>query len=79
MRDIANCAPILLDDEQVRRYVADGFIAFDTGLEPAFHDAVAAELAVSMNEVLAVAGGPPAAPDSRCSPTSWTRPPWTAR
>ena len=50
MGDIANCAPILLDDEQVRRYVADGFIAFDTGLEPAFHDAVAAELAVSMNE-----------------------------
>ena len=50
MGDIANCAPILLDDEQVRRYVADGFLAFDTGLEPAFHDAVAAELAVSMNE-----------------------------
>ena len=50
MGDIANNAPILLDDEQVRRYVADGFLAFDTGLEPAFHDAVAAELAVSMNE-----------------------------
>ena len=50
MGDIANCTPILLDDEQVRRYVADGFLAFDTGLEPAFHDAVAAELAVSMNE-----------------------------
>ena len=42
--------PILLGDEQVRRYVADGFLAFDTGLDSAFHDAVAAELAVGMNE-----------------------------
>ena len=42
--------PILLGDEQVRRYVADGFLAFDTGLDSDFHDEVAAELAVSMNE-----------------------------
>ena len=48
--------PFLLADEQVRRYVADGFLAFDTGLEPAFHDAVAAELAVSMNEGSALLG-----------------------
>ncbi|MDE0177911.1 MAG: phytanoyl-CoA dioxygenase family protein [Gammaproteobacteria bacterium] len=48
--------PILLGDEQVRRYVADGFLAFDTGLEPGFHDAVAAELAVSMNEGSALLG-----------------------
>ena len=42
--------PHLLGDEQVRRYVADGFLAFDTGLDPAFHDAVAAEVHVGMNE-----------------------------
>ena len=42
--------PGLLGDKQVRRYVADGFLAFDTGLDPDFHDAVAAELRVSMNE-----------------------------
>ena len=45
-----NRDPILLGDEQVRRYVADGFLAFDTGLGADFHDAVAAELRVSMNE-----------------------------
>ena len=48
--------PILLGDEQVRRYVADGFLAFDTGLDSGFHDAVAAELAVSMNEGSALLG-----------------------
>ncbi len=47
---IVSVDPILLGDEQVRRYVADGFLSFDTGLEPSFHDAVAAELRVSMNE-----------------------------
>lgn len=45
-----NPEPILLGDEQVRRYVADGFLAFDTGLDSDFHDAVADELRVSMNE-----------------------------
>ena len=42
--------PILLGDEQVRRYVADGFLAFDTGLDEGFHDAVVAELRIGMNE-----------------------------
>ena len=41
-------APILLDDEQVRRYVADGFVTFDTGLPADFHAAVTDELRVSM-------------------------------
>ena len=39
---------ILLDDEQVRRYVADGFVTFDTGLPADFHAAVTDELRVSM-------------------------------
>ena len=47
---------ILLGDEQVRRYVADGFLAFDTGLDSAFHDAVADELSISMNEGSALLG-----------------------
>ena len=40
--------PILLDDDQVRRYVADGFVTFDTGLPADFHAAVTDELRVSM-------------------------------
>ena len=41
---------ILLGDEQVRRYVADGFLAFDTGLDAGFHAAVTDELRVSMKQ-----------------------------
>ena len=47
---------VLLGDEQVRRYVADGFLAFDTALDADFHDAVAAELEVAMNEGTALLG-----------------------
>ncbi|MYE14656.1 MAG: phytanoyl-CoA dioxygenase family protein, partial [Gammaproteobacteria bacterium] len=39
---------ILLDDERVRRYVADGFVTFDTGLPADFHAAVTDELRASM-------------------------------
>ena len=39
---------VLLHDEQVRRYVADGFVTFDTGLPADFHAAVTDELRVSM-------------------------------
>ena len=41
---------ILLGDEQVRRFVADGFLAFDTGLDAGFHAAVTDELRVSMKQ-----------------------------
>lgn len=42
--------PILLGDEQVRRYVADGFVSFDTGLPEDFHAAVTDELRLSMKQ-----------------------------
>ena len=40
--------PILLTDEQVQRFVADGFLVLDSGLPAAFHAAVTDELAFAM-------------------------------
>ena len=44
----AATASVTLTDEQVRRYVADGFVVLDSGLSAAFHAAVTDELRYAM-------------------------------
>ena len=41
-------SPVLLSDDQVRRYVADGFIMINSGLERAHHDAVTTDLSYAL-------------------------------
>ena len=40
--------PILLSDEQVQRYIADGYIIVDSNLAPAFHDGVTKRVAYAL-------------------------------
>jgi hypothetical protein len=43
-------APVLLSDDQMRRYIADGFLKLDSGLAPEFHASIADELAYALRQ-----------------------------
>jgi HEAT repeat protein len=44
--------PILLSDEQVQRYIADGYIIVDSNLDPSFHASVTEQVAYALeNEI----------------------------
>lgn len=52
----AENSAVRLTDEQVRRYVADGFVVLDSGLDAAFHAAVTDELRYAMKHELPLPG-----------------------
>ncbi|MEM7362749.1 MAG: HEAT repeat domain-containing protein [Pseudomonadota bacterium] len=53
---MANAEPILLEDDDIRRFIADGFLMLHAGLTPEFHAEVAEELAFSMKYEMPPAG-----------------------
>lgn len=54
--EIYLAATELLTDEQVRRFIADGFLVLDAKLDPAFNSAIADELGFSMQHEQPPAG-----------------------